>query len=225
MEHIDYDEVTELLAKYNQKLTPSLSVAEKDLLAEMTTKLSDLNQLSREVVDLVLRLDALALHPLDPIPDGEGYDIINFHGHILRMKRADPKIPIKRENSMVGYVRGGPPDPFRTPEIRELEGKLERATFAFYQIAHRITHVTEKLPRLLPFKSPSVRIVRNHLLEHPEGKASGVTYDTFSYSKNDGPCVKGVRRGEQMQHRDEGFRKNSEEFVRNLKRTLLDALA
>jgi hypothetical protein len=106
-----------------------------------------------------------------------------------------------------------------------MEGRLERATFAFYQIAHRVTHFTETLPGLRSFECVSVRIVRNHLLEHPEGKSSGVTFDTFSYSKNDGPCIKGVRRGGQMQHMDQGFRTNSEQFTTNLSETLKQALS
>jgi hypothetical protein len=167
---MDYSEVTELLAKYNHKFSPLLSVTENDLLAEMTTKLKDVDQVSREIVDFVASLDGPCFLP-EPIPDGEGYDIINFHGHILRLKRADPNVPVTRANAMTSYTRGRPPDSFRTPEIREMEGKLERATFAFYQIAHRITHITEKLPHLTRFRSPSVRMVRNHLLEHPGSKS------------------------------------------------------
>jgi len=221
MNQVDYSNNKELLAKYGHTFAPSLSVEQNDLLAEMTTKLSDLDQVSREIVDLVSNLDALR-HP-DSIPDGDGYDIFNIMGQSLRLKRADPNVPIKRVQSSVGYVRGAPADSISSPKIRE--GKLERATFSFYQLAHRVTHITEKLPRLTSFKCSSVRVVRNHLLEHPEGKASGVTFDTFVYSKSDGPCVKGMRRGGQMQHRDEGFRKNSEKFVSNLMKTLREALA
>jgi len=222
MDPVDYSEAKELLAKYSQRFAPTFSAPHRDLVAEMTTKVEDLDQVSGEIVDLVSRLDKLN-HPSEPIPDGEGYDIITIGPFRLRAQRADPNVPIKRENSMMGYVRGGPADPFRTPEVRVMEGRLERATFTFYQLAHRVTHLTEKLPGLHSFECSSVRIVRNHLLEHPEGKSSGVTFDTFSYSTKDGPCVKGVRRDGQMQHMDQGFRKNSEEFLSRLIKTLKQA--
>ena len=48
----------------------------------MATKLRDLDQLSREIVDLVFRLDSLH-HPSESIPDGEGYDIVNLRGQRL----------------------------------------------------------------------------------------------------------------------------------------------
>jgi hypothetical protein len=223
MNHVDYSNIKELLARYGQIFAPSLSVEQNDLVAEMTTKLSDLDQVSRKIVDLVSNLDTLR-HP-EPIPDGDGYDTIRtISGHSLRLKRADPNVPITRVESVVGYVRGAPADSI-SPEIRNLERKLERATFSFYQLAHRVTHITKNLPRLNSFNCSSVRVVRNQLLEHPEGKDSGVTFDTFVCSNNDGPCVKGMRRGGQTKHRDEGFRKNSEQFVSNLTKTLRQALA
>jgi len=169
MNHVDYSNIKELLAKYGHIFAPSFSVEQNDLLAEMATKLSDLDQISREIVDLILNLDALR-HP-DPIPDGDGYDILNIMGQSLRLKRADPTVPIKRVQSAVGYVRGAPADSISSPEIRDLERKLERATISFYQLAHRVTHITEKLPRLTSFKCSSVRVVRNHLLRAPRGKS------------------------------------------------------
>jgi hypothetical protein len=129
MEHIDYSDVTELFTKYRQKVSPSLSVTENNLVAEMATKLRDLDHISKEIVDLVSSLDTLR-HPTEPVPDGDGYDIVQIRlGQFvstMRLKRADPNVPIKRENSTVAYERGSP---FGNPEIRDREGKLERATF------------------------------------------------------------------------------------------------
>ena len=136
-----------------------------------------MDQVSREIVDLVSNLDAL--RHLEPIPHGDGYDILHIMGQSLRLKRADPNVPIKRVQSVVSYIRGAPADSISSPEIKNLERKLELATMSFYQLAHRVTHISKKLPRLTSFNCSSVRVVRNHLLEHPEGKASGVTYDTL----------------------------------------------
>ena len=67
-------------------------------------------------------------------------------------------------------------------------------------------------------------MVRNHLIEHPEGAASGVTHESFAYSMNEGPYVKGMRKGDQFKHMDLGFKQNSDDFVGNLGRTLRAAL-
>src|SRR5262249_29110008 len=77
MDPVDYSEAKELLAKYSQRFAPTFSAPHRDLVAEMTTKVEDLDQVSGEIVDLVSRLDKLN-HPSEPIPDGEGYDIITI---------------------------------------------------------------------------------------------------------------------------------------------------
>ncbi len=222
MDHFDYSEVKQLFAKYREKFSPFFSPIEKDLAAEMGNKLGDVAQVSREIVDLVANL--YAIQNPSPVPGGDGYDTVNIGGFSLKLKRADPNVPIGLGNATKAYARGGEARELYNPDVRDMEGKLERETFSFYQIAHRITHITETLPSLKSFTCPAIRIVRNHLIEHPEGKSSGVTRDTFSYSKNEGPCVKGLRVGEQAQHRDEGFKKNSDRFIANLTTTLQQAL-
>ena len=84
-----------------------------------------------------------------------------------------------------------------------------------------MTHIAESLPKFNSFKLASIRKIRNHLIEHPEGKASGITHDSFSYSLNEGPYVKGLRIGDKTKHMDRGFKINVEEFISTLKKILL----
>lgn len=200
MDSIDYSELKELFVKYKDKTSSQFSPFQKDLSDELFNKIVDLDDISQEIVELV---DELI--PKNKIVPGEnGTDIINIGPFSLALKRADPNVPIQLDNSTVGYPRTEGSG-VSTNESRISERKLERLSFEFYRTADRISHITEKLPGLKSFKCNKVRIIRNHLLEHPEGKDSGVTYDSFAYSISEGPYIKGLRVGEHTQFMDDGL--------------------
>src|ERR1700730_11837254 len=97
MDYFDYSEVKQLFAKYRDKFSSSFSPIEKDLAAEMANELGDVAQVSREIVDLVANLYAIQNPP--PVPDGDGYDTVNIGGFSLKIKRADPNVPVELDNT------------------------------------------------------------------------------------------------------------------------------
>ncbi|GEM_PF-3462015 len=218
LKNIDYKELEHLVAEYKKKFTVSQALEEKDLTTEMENKLDSLRDISHEIIKLLSEL----FMGSGALPDQN--DTITIGSLKLKLKRADPNVPVKLENETIVYNRDQSNN-LRPRRLIEKEKKLERLTEEFYIKADRITHITERLPGLESFKSPSIRIIRNHLIEHPEGKNSQITYDSFGYSRLNGPYIKGLRRGDKMKHIDNGFRKNCEEFTKNLKETLKKALS
>jgi hypothetical protein len=217
MENFDYSEIQELLILYERKYKGDLKEDQKDLLNELVIKLETLEDVSREIVLLVNELHS-----------GKNFisfndDELTFGNLKLKLKRADPKVPVILAGASTGYSKG-----FKGKKVdgetAELQRKLERRSYEFYQLAHRITHITEKLPSLKSFKCSQIRIIRNKLIEHPEGKDSGVTYDSFAYDMIEGPKIKGLRKDDQLRHMDPGFKKNSEEFISKLEKSLQSAI-
>jgi hypothetical protein len=89
---------------------------------------------------------------------------------------------------------------------------------SFYYLAFRTRNVIKRLPGLSSFDCPGIRNVRNHLLEHPENKNSGILTESFSWGKASGPVIK-VRRKE-IERRifpDAGLYANYLEFQEKLK--------
>ncbi len=219
MDSIDYSELKELFVKYKYKFSNQFSLLEKDLSDELFNKLVDLDDISQEIIEIVDEL----LPKNRIVPGKNGTDIVNIGPFSLTLKRADPNVPIQLDNSTVGYSRTKG-SAFSTKESRKKERRLERLSFEFYRTADRISHITEKLPGLKSFKCNKTRIIRNHLLEHPESKDSGITYDSFAYSISEGPYIKGSRVGEHTHFMDDGFRINSLDFISNLTKTIQKTL-
>jgi hypothetical protein len=98
--------------------------------------------------------------------------------------------------------------------------EMQTYTEAFYWIAFRLQHVMEKLPGL-SFKAVGVRDVRNHLLEHPEKKDSGVIFGVIGLQADVGPVIKARRRlGTDAKWTDAGLKPNAEEYALKLERVL-----
>jgi hypothetical protein len=209
MNNFDYTQIKELFKKYLDKYSSEFSILQNDIAKELLLKVDSLEEISREIVDLVDEL--LPINQLLP----NNNDEITIMGMTIKLQRADPNIPIGFDNASKAYSEGTTNDIYQNVENKKKEDKLERLAKEFYQTAFRIIKITEKLPGLKAFKSNGVRDVRNHLVEHPEGNASGITYNSFSYSKNEGPYIKGVRRNKELGHMDKGFKINNLEFISN----------
>ncbi len=212
MEYIDYTTAVVLFGQYMERFSADLDRTEIELAAEMRKKLNTLHEISDEICLLVAKL--FAAEALTPSDD----DIIVLGPFKIRLLRAEPGVPIKLDNVTRAYSGTAPAG--SSGEQADMERRLERLAVEFYQVAHRITHITDALPGLKSFKCRGVRVVRNHLIEHPEGAASGVTHESFAYSKDEGPYVKGMRKGDQLKHMDLGFKRNSDDFVGSLAVTL-----
>ncbi len=218
MNNFDYSEIKNLFEQYKNRYFSSFNSTQKDLTDELLNKLNDLDQVSTEIVTLVSSLFLIE----NFLPDKDG--VITFGEFKIKLNRANPDVPIQLDNATMAYSRRKSSS-FSKEEVAGKERKLERAATEFYHLADRITHLTEKLPSLNYFVCNPIRIIRNHLIEHPEGKDSGVTHDSFSYSLNEGPYIKGLRRDRQTQYMDEGFKKNSEDFISKLTEVIQKAIA
>lgn len=214
---IDYSDLSEEFKRYKEKYSEKFTVLQKDLADELGNKLEDLQHITEEVVDLVAKL----FPPEGLAPDSQ--DIVSVGPFKIKLQRADPNVPIKLDNAMRAYTRSDR-DITGTDNTPKLEAKLERVTIEFYQVAYRVTQLVDELPGLTSMKTNPVKVVRNQLIEHPEGAHSGVTNDTFSYSKNEGPYVKGLRRGDQLKHMDAGFKANSQSFIADLSLSIKKAI-
>lgn len=107
-----------------------------------------------------------------------------------------------------------------------LNKPLETLTESFYWLAARTRSVIRRLPRLERFEAAGVRNVRNHLLEHPERKDSGVVITSFASGGPVGPVLKGVRYGHQTEvWPDRGLFVNASEFATNLRDHAIAALS
>lgn len=218
MDRFNYSEVKELLQSYTEKFSSSFTTQQKDLASEFINKLGDLEQISSDIVNVNSQLlDVPSLSPSNE-------DVIEIMGFKLKLKRADPNVPIQLDNATKAYSRGNALSSVN-PEIIDEERRLERLASEFYRVAHRVVHIAQKLPALTILKAKSIRIIRNQLIEHPESADGGITHDSFSYSKNEGPYVKGLRVGDKTQFMDKGFKINNEEFLSELKIVLLRSLA
>ena len=218
MDIIDYSEIKELLDKYEGKFSISLNSRDRDLIAVLINKVDDLDEISKEIVSLLSQLlpeNAFA-------PDENG--VVTFGPFKIPLVPADPNVPIKLDNVTVAL-----PDKISKTlsdqETIRMEKKLKRAAVEFYHAANKAAQLVRRLPAPLnSFECSSVWSVRNYLIEHSEQMNDRPIYDSFSYSKNEGPYIKGVRKGTQMQYMDEGFRKNSEEFISKFKKVVQKAL-
>lgn len=79
---------------------------------------------------------------------------------------------------------------------RELMELIELYSETFYWVAERAIKAANALPGLKSLSAPGVRDARNHLIEHPEGKASRVFNGGFGYGKPRGPVLAAARTDE-----------------------------
>lgn len=99
--------------------------------------------------------------------------------------------------------------------------ELRILTESFYYFASRVRtifrHKDRPLPFLHNFECAGVRDVRNHLIEHPEGKESRIFSQSFTFGTYGGPFLKDLRSPLERQHfKDLGFRANLSEFSDNI---------
>jgi hypothetical protein len=114
-----------------------------------------------------------------------------------------------------------------TRKQMEVSDEIELLAEMFYYAAFRAQSIfSKRLPGLSGFDATGVRIVRNHLIEHPEGRSSGVVANGFGYGMPRGPVLKAVRDSEQSAiHPDAGLFNNAAEFAEILVRKIRAALA
>ncbi len=98
-------------------------------------------------------------------------------------------------------------------------------TESYYYFAFRLRQILRNSAHpfvgLASFESVGVRDVRNHLIEHPEGKSSRIFNRTFSWAQESGMHLKTGRQAwESSEFIDAGFVANSDEFNISLSASL-----
>lgn len=96
----------------------------------------------------------------------------------------------------------------------DLMSLIELHSETFYWVAARAMKAATYLPGMKTFAAPGVRDVRNHLIEHTEGKSSRVFNGGFAYGKPRGPVLAAMRTSEtpDVWH-DAGLFVNAGEFT------------
>lgn len=176
-----------LVKKYSDKYINQLKQNEKDLLSEFIDKLTHIDELNTKINQLNQDCLNYSLSSFDP--DTDTYSI---GGISIKLQRKDLNKRIIMTPIATGYTKGNENDSFFSQDLRKMQRELERLTNNFYEYAHRIIKICENLPELKGFKCKEITLVRNKLIAHPE-KESGVVLDSFAYSRQDGPIIKGTR--------------------------------
>jgi hypothetical protein len=93
-------------------------------------------------------------------------------------------------------------------------------TYSFYYLAFRVYDILRTVTKLR-VSAPGIVTVRNHLMEHPEGKSSRILSYGFGHIGPYGPTVKpGRNQNEKPIHMDKGLYHNAKEFETSLLKSL-----
>lgn len=104
--------------------------------------------------------------------------------------------------------------------------EIELLAECFYYLAFRTQRLIASLPHLKGFEVSGVRDVRNHLIEHPEGKDSGVINRGFQFGAERGPVLRGPRlETDPKDWQDPGLYANAREFREETVKELLPYLS
>lgn len=118
-------------------------------------------------------------------------------------------------------------DEFWIP-LRQMLFDAELYTEAFYYFAFRVYCIAREglVPGLTAFRCDGVRDVRNHLIEHPDGRSSLVAIQGFGGGGDSGPVLKPGRYEHQVGlWEDRGLFVNAREFKEGLEKSLMTAIA
>ncbi|TSC75380.1 MAG: hypothetical protein G01um101430_475 [Parcubacteria group bacterium Gr01-1014_30] len=128
-----------------------------------------------------------------------------------KLKRADQKIPISfREiTNGVGYLSGA--DSTETKEEKGLRLEMERRLEHYYNVAHRVRKLIQKLPGGKGFECCPITRCRNDLIEHVEDNHA---LYSFGYGSS-GPRLRPAHAG-LVKYNDEGLIPNTKAFVEAL---------
>ncbi len=202
---VSFAEPYRLLSKLQASLKPSLSVLQNELVSEALERIRQLDWLladvRRQLEGHVQLMDTVSHLPHEaPTPTGPG----------------------------TSSYRVVVPD--------ELDAQIEACRFvaklhaeAFVYFASRLRKILKghdlALPQLQKFESPTIRDIRNHLLEHPEGAQSRIFNSSWMSSPATGVHLKALRStGAPRAVEDPGLFVSAAELRDALTRTFKNAL-
>lgn len=192
---------------YTRDHAAALNQEQSDIAGEALNKFFELEDLRKRIIELNDRVLSQDVDPIallkDKIAEGEIGD-----RNLIELLQKNPNP--QRVQTIAGYTVNNERRTGFSGEKKE----LRRMTLLYYQTAHMLLKRLRKLPALNNFQCMPISIVRNQLIEHPDGGNSKVVFDTFGYSDVNGPTIKALRRaGQSDQHPDPGFRINNNELV------------
>ena len=128
-----------------------------------------------------------------------------------KLRRANPKTPIsfQKLDSGIGYLSGA--DSSETKDERELRLEMETRLEHYYNAAHRVQKLIQKLPGGRGFECRPVTIARNQLMEHLENNHERYS---FGYGLS-GPRLRPAHTG-LVKWNDNGLIPNTKEFIEAL---------
>jgi hypothetical protein len=98
--------------------------------------------------------------------------------------------------------------------------RIEIYTYSFYYLAFRVYDILRTVTKIR-INAPGIVTVRNHLMEHPEGKSSRILSYGFGHIGPHGPVVKpGRNQNEKPIHLDKVLYHNAKEFETSLLKSL-----
>jgi len=221
IEFPSFRSVIGLFARYGKAVAPRLSTEQTLILQEASGTLADLQYLVEEIIalnsSLIARSEQRARDLLDSLRQAGSTD-----PEFAKFLADNPNL----QPSSISSVHGPEGEDLIPEEDRDVVRDLRLKTEQFYQLAHRFTKVVALLPSLQGFEHKPTAVVRNQLIEHPEGKASKVPFDSFGYGTVTGPVVKALRLGKEVgPHPDPGLYPNAVDLIRALTEALSAALA
>lgn len=198
------ESVSEFVGSHSSKLTPS----QNKTLLEIKRRLERLDIQLRKLLEinekLILKEDFKISfdQPNDTI-------VISMGGQEqrIKLKRADPNIPITLNNLTRGSAYQAGSASSRDDEEHALRIELETELESYYQSAHKVLKLFGTIPEFTKIKSLSITRVRNNLIEHTK---NGAVY-SFGVGST-GPRVKPMYEGE-LVFNDEGLVPNTREFI------------
>ncbi|MEN9582405.1 MAG: hypothetical protein RL641_359 [Candidatus Parcubacteria bacterium] len=211
---LSFNNSISLFKFYLEKRNTTFTAALKNLAQEAIYKTVDLEELRIKIIELHTDLENNAYNPISELKKAAASDPVLVE---YFEKNPNPQ----KINSTVAYSISAEqkPSPFISDNKKLSE--LRRSTIDYYQLAHRVIKILEILPELDKIKCKPITAVRNHLIQHPEGRASLVTLDSFGYSTEEGPIVKALREGSEIgAHPDKGFSSNNNSMVNSLEKVL-----
>ena len=157
-----FEEALQLARSYGQRYSADINM---DLLAELEERLRQLEFIYGRVCELTTQSEAVFRDPQ-----------IAASTHFAALPAPRPAvstIPLPLPMAQ-GFQNA-------FDKMGALQVEIRTLTEAFYYFAWRTHTIVSSLPHLHSFKCVGVRDVRNHLIEHPEGRNSRVFVQNSSW--------------------------------------------
>lgn len=218
-----FERAAECFEQYASRVWPELQPELQHLVMEIRDILSQLDDLIRTIEDdnQILTHDVGSFLPSSEDQMRVLREAAKTDPNLAALFRKNPN-PVFKPLLTEGAVVRGQPGDVREAHLSKIETRLYQNTVLFYRHAHRLVKALRGFPTLSKFTCKWVSIVRNQLIEHPEGQQPVTTLPSFGWGTS-GPRLKPVRAaGESRDLQDPGLFKNAQELREALDAALCD---